>query len=65
MALLVEGVLAFLVLSGCVTIVWGVRRFKLSARVLTIAFALTAISWMALLITTISLTVRTLVFPPV
>ncbi len=65
MALLVEGVLAVLVLSGCVTIAWGVRRFKLSARVLTIAFALTAISWMALLITTISLTVRTLVFPPV
>lgn len=65
MAFVLEGVLVALVVGGCLTLVWGVRRFQLSPRVLTIAFALTAISWMVLLIATISLTVKTLVFPPV
>lgn len=65
MAFVVEGVLALLVIVGSITIAWGVRRFNLSARVLAIAFALTAASWLAFLITTISLTVRTLVLPRV
>ena len=65
MAFVLEGVLACLVVGGCLTLVWGVRHVQLSPRVLTITFALTAVSWMALLITTISLTVKTLVFPPV
>jgi hypothetical protein len=61
--MLVEGALALFVVLGVVTIVWGVKRFNFSATVLAIAFAITAASWLALLIFTISITVRTLVVP--
>ena len=56
----IEATLAVMILLGSLTIVWGVRRFKLPAAATTIAFAITAASWVAFLITTISLTVRTL-----
>ena len=57
----IEGALALLVVLGSVTIVWGVRRFHLPTQITTIAFAITAASWIAFLVTTISLTVRTFV----
>jgi len=59
----IVGALAFLVLSGSATIIYGVRYFHLSSRVLTIAFAVTAASWMAFLIAAISATVILLVPP--
>ena len=59
----IEGLLAFLTLLGSATIVWGVRRFNLPTRITTIAFAITAASWVALLITTISVTVQVFVAP--
>lgn len=57
----IEGILALLVVLGSVTIVWGVRRFQLPTQITTIAFAITAASWVAFLVTTISFTVRTFV----
>ena len=60
---IIEGLLVVLVILGSLTIVWGVRKFNLPAKITTIAFAITAASWMALLITTISFTVRTFVMP--
>lgn len=58
-----EGVLFLLVVAGIVTIVWGVKRFDISARLLAIVFAITAVSWVALVIVTISLTIRALLIP--
>jgi hypothetical protein len=48
------GALALIVLIGSATMICGVRYFNLPSRVLTIAFALTAASWMAFLIAAIS-----------
>lgn len=62
---LLEGALALLVVLGTGLIVWGVRRFNLPNTVLAITFAVTAISWIALIITTIGLTIRTLVGPSI
>jgi hypothetical protein len=59
MVFAIEGILALLVLSGSGMIVWGARRFKLSSQILAITFAITAVSWIAFLITTISIAVRT------
>jgi hypothetical protein len=53
----IVGALAFLVLSGSATIIYGVRYFHFSSRQLTIAFAITAASWMAFLIAAISATI--------
>lgn len=58
-----EAALLFLVVAGSATIVWGVRRFQLSARVLALTFAVTAASWVALLLTIIGFTVRAFVLP--
>jgi hypothetical protein len=60
MMLVIVGTLALLVLIGSVTMIWGVRRFKLSSVALAVAFALTAASWLAFLIATISITAITL-----
>jgi hypothetical protein len=57
----IEAVLAILVLLGAVTIIYGARRFHLSTKMLAVAFALTAASWIAFLITTIGLTLMALV----
>ena len=65
MVLAIEGILTLLVVLGIITIVWGVRRFNLPAQVTAIAFAITAASWVALLVTTISITVRTFIVPSV
>jgi hypothetical protein len=62
---LFETVLLFLVIAGSVTIVWGVRHFHLSSRTLAFTFAVTAASWVALLVLTISVTVKLFVFPNV
>jgi hypothetical protein len=59
----IVGALAFLVLVGSTTVICGVRYFNLPARVLTIAFALTAASWMAFVIAVISATVILFVLP--
>jgi hypothetical protein len=59
----VEAVLTFLVVSGSATIAWGVRRFHLSTNITAIAFAITAASWVALLVTTIGITVKTFIAP--
>lgn len=60
---ILEGALAFMVVAGSLIVVWGVKRFNLSATFLAVIFAITAASWLALLITTISITVRTLAIP--
>jgi hypothetical protein len=60
MLLAIEGALAILVLIGSATMIWGARRFQLPTEILVVAFALTAASWIALLIATISITVMAL-----
>jgi hypothetical protein len=60
MVFAIEGALAILVLIGSVTLTWGTRRFRLPTKVLIVAFALTAASWMAFLIATISITIMAL-----
>jgi hypothetical protein len=60
MLLTIVGVLACLVLVGTMTTLWGARRFKFSSAALAVAFALTAASWLAFLIATISITAITL-----
>jgi len=60
MLLVIEGALVILVLIGSATMIWGVRRFHLPTKILVVAFALTAASWLALLIATISITVMAL-----
>jgi hypothetical protein len=61
MLLTIEAVLAILVLIGAGTITWGTRRFHFSTKMLAVAFAITAASWIAFLIATISLTLMALV----
>jgi hypothetical protein len=63
MILTIVGALAFLVLLGSATIIWGVRYLRLPPKALTIAFALTAASWLAFLIAAIGATVILLGFP--
>ena len=63
MILTIVGALAFLVLFGTATIIWGVRYLRFPPKVLTIAFALTAVSWLAFLIAAIGATVILLGFP--
>jgi hypothetical protein len=65
MILTIVGALACLVLIGSATIICGVRYFNLPARILTIAFALTAASWFAFLIAAISATVILLGAPSI
>jgi len=65
MILTVVEFLAGLVLLGTATIIGGVRCFNLSSKVLTIAFALTAVSWFAFLVTGISAMVIMLVVPSI
>jgi hypothetical protein len=60
MLLTIEAVLAILVMIGAGTIVWGARRFHLSTKMLAVAFAFTAASWIAFLIATIGLTLMAL-----
>jgi hypothetical protein len=62
---LFETVLLFLVIAGSATIVWGVRHVHLSSRMLALTFAVTAASWVALLVLAISFTVKVFVFPNV
>jgi hypothetical protein len=57
---LLIGILALAVITGSLTISWGVRRFNLPNGIVAVAFALTAVSWLALLITAIGFTVRTI-----
>lgn len=62
---IIEAVLVVLVVLGSITIIWGVRHFNLSTRTVAITFLVTAASWMALLVVTISLTLRALGVPSV
>ena len=61
MVLTIEVTLALLVLIGSGTMVWGAHYFRISSHLFALMFAITAISWIAFLIATISLTVRTLI----
>jgi hypothetical protein len=58
MELTLIGSLAALVALGCAVVSWGGRRFNLSSNILAVAFAVTAVSWLALLVVAISVTVR-------
>lgn len=60
MLYVIEGMLAILVLIGSMTITWGARRFQFPNRFLAVTFAVTAASWLAFLIATISMMVITL-----
>jgi hypothetical protein len=53
MLVTIVAILALLVLLGSATIIWGVRYFRFPPKVLTIAFALTAASWLAFLVAAI------------
>lgn len=61
MVYVIEGILASAVVLGSLLIVWGGRYLRLSASVVAVAFTITALSWIAFLITTIGITVGTLV----
>jgi len=63
MILKIVGALAFLVLFGSTTIIFGVRNNLFPARALPIAFALTAASWLAFLIAAIGATIILLGLP--
>jgi hypothetical protein len=63
MILQIVGALAFLVLLGSTTIIFGVRNNLFPSKVLPIAFALTAASWLAFLIAAISATIILLALP--
>jgi hypothetical protein len=65
MILTIVGVLAFLVLLGSAIIIYGVRYLKLPAQVLSVAFALTAASWLAFLVAAISAVVILLGAPSI
>lgn len=54
MILKIVGTLALLVLLGSTTVIFGARTNQFPAKVLPIAFALTAASWFAFLIAAIS-----------
>lgn len=56
MMVTIVGMLALCVCIGILTLIWGARRFNLPSIVLVVAFALTAASWLAFLITAISFT---------
>lgn len=58
-----EGLLVALMALGSATIIWGVRRFNLPSSITTIAFATTAVSWVAFLVVTIAFIVGALVLP--
>ncbi len=61
--LLIVGLLACLVLTGSLFMIYGARQARLPARALTIAFALTAASWLAFLIAAIGVTLILLALP--
>jgi hypothetical protein len=61
--LIIVGALALVVLLGSTILIWGGKHLGLSSRVVAITFAVTALSWVAFVITTISITIRTLVLP--
>ncbi len=48
-----------LLVMGIMTLTVGARRYNISHRTMTITFALTALSWMGFLLTTIALVVYT------
>jgi hypothetical protein len=56
--------LVLAVILGGATVSWGVRQFNLSTGVLAVAFTLTAVSWLALIITAIGITVKSIAFAP-
>ena len=60
MEFFVIGVLTLIVVVGSATVTWAVQRFNLPASTVAIAFTLTAISWLALLVAAIGITIRTI-----
>lgn len=65
MIVLIVAALATLVLAGSLFVVYGARQGSWPTRTLTIAFALTAASWLAFLIAAIGATVILLALPKV
>lgn len=57
---LFPGVLALIVMLGSVVIIVGGRLMKPSAGVVAFVFAITAVSWVALIVVSISLMMRNL-----
>lgn len=55
---LFPGVLALIVMLGSVAIIVGGRLMKPSAGVVAFVFAITAVSWVALIVVSISLMMR-------
>jgi ABC-type dipeptide/oligopeptide/nickel transport system permease component len=64
MELTLVSALAAAVVLGSLSISWGSRRFQLSTSVLAVVFALTATFWIAFLLVTIGITVRTIALAP-
>jgi hypothetical protein len=60
MELTLIAALASAVVLGSLSISWGGRRFQLSTSALAVAFTLTAMFWIAFLLVTIGITVRTI-----
>ena len=56
---MLELVFITLLVMGLLTLTVGLRRYNISQRTLTITFAVTALSWMGFLLTTIALFVST------
>jgi hypothetical protein len=56
--------LALAVVLGSAMVSWGVRQFHLSSGVLAVAFTITAVSWLALIVTAIGFTVKQLALAP-
>jgi hypothetical protein len=63
MILQIVGALAFLVLLGSTTVIVGARHSVFPAKMLPIAFAVTAASWLAFLIAAIGAAIILLGFP--
>jgi ABC-type polysaccharide/polyol phosphate export permease len=60
MELIIISVLALAVVLGSVMVSRGVQRFNLPTGAVAVAFTLTAVFWLALLIAAIGMTVRTI-----
>ncbi len=65
MILQIVGALAFLVLIGSTTVIVGARNSIFPAKILPIAFAVTAASWLAFLIAAIGAAIILLSLPRV
>ena len=59
----IVGILAALVLTGSLFTIYGARHTRMPSRALTIAFAITAASWLAFLVAAIGAVLMLLALP--